>query len=535
MIKNTYISLDPKGPPRKDAINSIRYTLCLNNHLPELDSNKDLIPKLMEACQKCCEGLFGDDSKYITYNFFGKNYSDKTPFTVLDFSDPTLSFSQMILQHCVLSSYHSLVSDILEETDKGGIAMTGYYITNQVKERGINTLINNKTISVESGKLNCKKLKSVNGLNTKKSAKSSDFNKRSNTHCKNIPFVKDLFIKETENSSAIPGSAKEVKFYIQFAGLYTTICSVKAAQWRGFFHNPKGREVTTLLKRLYDIPVELNKQMESAGKNRVDQLYHRYLVERIFNFDLFNCLIQNIRKVEDNTNYRLNSSDILAILCKCKNLQNSFSRQYFIQYAFEKFFVKPNSSEDFWYEHRSHKSNELVSSTVGLSEGFQMTTWLHQFSFFCDYMSSFIIPIFEWCFVDMLLRHVEREDPDGLHISHLYRAIEILSDYIKENYTSLLDAGIKNKKEDQNQNKNKAMNPKYIIKPKNLDYLKTEPYLETLFMIFFQENKDRSINMTLLNPDYFTKADRDLYETYSSRIRNFYIELIKDKYLTPSL
>lgn len=206
MIKNTYISLDPKRPPRKDAINSIRYTLCLNNYLPELDSNKDLIPKLMEACQKCCEGLFGDESKYITYNFFGRNNeyeSDKTPFTVLDFSDPTLSFSQMILQHCVLSSYHSLVSDILEDTDEGGIAMTGYYITNQVKERGINTLINNKTISVESGKLICKKLKSVNGLNTKKSAKSSDFNKRSNTHCKNIPFVKDLFIKEIENSSEI--------------------------------------------------------------------------------------------------------------------------------------------------------------------------------------------------------------------------------------------------------------------------------------------------------------------------------------------
>ena len=134
MIKNTCISLHPSSPIRNDALNSIRHTLLLKYEVPKVDNRNQLISEVTKSCQKCCQGLFRDtiDLSYenILFNFFGtlppmavatlKNASYKLSF--LDRFPPNnqlypkmshIGYPTMILDHCVLSCYHAVLTELL--------------------------------------------------------------------------------------------------------------------------------------------------------------------------------------------------------------------------------------------------------------------------------------------------------------------------------------------------------------------------------------------------------------------------------------
>lgn len=515
MIKNTTISLSSNSKQRIDAVNTIKYSLFLNSELPDIDINEYLIPKLMESCHNCCKELFENNSNVTRYHFFGSNekYCKKSPLSYLDvdstYKDKGYSFvsdttfGSMILQHCVLNTYHAIVSDILN-----GASAESYYIVNTVQSSGVQSLIGRGAILI--GNNNVTNLSDFTSSydNAKKSSIASDFTKTSKSHLRNIPNISELFlVTDSESDFA--------KYYLQFAGLYSHINKISATQWRGFFRPVVKSTLPSLLEKLCTFSGKLS---SNSSPNPTDILYHKYLIERIFNFDLINCLLQNIQEIERKTTYKFSGEDTLKFLCKCRKLPNAFSRPYFIQYAFEKFLTLPQSGIDFWHNHLYSNSNIFVSSLNGIPLTFQMSIWLQQFDYFCNYMADFVIPIYEWCFTDLLLKAIEQKEPDATHLYHLNVAMKQLAFYMKKNCNIL-------------ENPYAANSPSGLITPqKRLPYdsLPLE-YYENIFKVFFQENYDMDLNLKILGPDFFIKSKYT--ESKKDKIRNFYIELIKENYL----
>lgn len=515
MIKNTPISLFPTSKLRIDAVNSIKYTLLLNYELPDMSNSKTLISQLMTSCHNCCSGLFSDNPQNHSYYFFGslENFN-KSALGYLDIYSPDsniynpcsdISFSKMILQHSVLSSYHTIVSDLLNEFSK-----ESYYIANTIGNHGVQYLLRKGALDINNNAIDTNSISNYQITNSKKSAIASDFMRTSKTHLKNIPHISELFEVTCTNP-------KSIKYYIQFAGLYSQICEISATKWRGFYQRPTKSTLPSLLEKLCNFPKTLN---SGYASNHVDCLYHKYLFERIFDFNLINCLLQNINKVEYKTTYRFSSKYFLDILCECQKLPNTFSRPYFIQYAFDKFFNTPNSGNNFWYQHLRPKTNELIYSLDGLSLTFEMPLWLQQFRYFCRYMTDFVIPIYEWCFTDMLLSIIEQKNPKDTHLNHLKTAIEVLATYMDENFKSL-------------ENPYSGSKLKELIVPqKNLDHINLPlSYYEIIFDNFFQKKPDLDLNLKAMGPDFFIKDTHGQVNSDKTKIRDFYIGLIKDKYL----
>lgn len=524
MIKNQIISLSKDSSIRIDAANSIKYTILLNHELPSQQPEDHLIPQIMEACKNSCIHLFCDQPNGLTFNFFGQDNPSVTLkkgiFAYLDHYESIknnnnfklfnfesdINFDTMILQHCILSSYHAILSALLN-----GFSTEGYYIANTVKSHGIQYLINKKHLVLANGRVDISADKNARTGNTKKSAQASDFMRISNTHCKNIPGIQDLFISKISGESS--GRKSKIEYYLQYAGLYTKICSISASEWRSFYKELTKNTLPTLLDGLKSIPCRLELDKEGPA---ADKLYHSYLFERIFNFDLISCLIQNIYEVERKTPYRFNGDPFLSILCECKKFPNTFSRPYFIQYAFEKFFTLPNSNNDFWHSHLRTKTNDAIYFADGVPQNFQITTWIQQFSFFCNYLSSFVIPVYEWSFINILLESIEKSSPDKSDFEHLTYARDLLSDYTNKNYKTLRSP-IKNATKQLISSQNDI---KHIDLPLS--------YYENIFKYFFQTGDVVDLNLNFINPDFFLNPNSEKGTSPSSRIRDFYLELIRD-------
>ncbi|MCD8000719.1 MAG: hypothetical protein LUH21_26235 [Clostridiales bacterium] len=522
MIKNQIISLSKDSPIRIDATNSIKYTLLLNHELPNQQSEDHLILQIMDACKNSCIHLFCDCSQGLTFNFFGQDDPsitlDNGIFAYLDHYESAknnnhlksynfasdINFDTMILQHCILSSYHAILSALLN-----GFSAEGYYIVNTVKEHGIQHLIHKKYLVLDKGCVKTSAAPNTAKTNKRKSSHASDFARVSNTHCKNISGIQDLFISKLSDET---GESK-TEYYLQYAGLYSKICKISASEWRSFYKPPTNSTLPALLDRLKIIPCELELDKEGPA---ADKLYHSYLFERIFNFGLISCLIQNIYEVERKTPYSFNGDPFLSILCECKKFPNTFSRPYFIQYAFEKFFTLPNSNNDFWHSHLRTKTNDAIYFADGVPQNFQITTWIQQFSFFCNYLSSFVIPVYEWSFINILLESIEKSSPDKSDFEHLIYARDLLSDYMNKNYETLRSP-IKNTTKQLISSQNDI---KHIDLPLS--------YYENIFKYFFQTDDVIDLNLSLINPDFFLNPNSEKGTSPSSRIRDFYLELIRD-------
>ena len=166
MITNTYIPLDKDSSVRNDAINTIKYTLLLDYQVPQY-TDDDLIFNVFRSCQKCCLGLFRDlkprheKVDESGYHFFGRTFFDNDfrrigiiPATLtLDTSsgfEPYLH--NMIMQHCIISSYHAVLTALSKDA-----STTAYGI------------YNGKHLNYETNQLHSD--------NQAKSSKAADFEK----------------------------------------------------------------------------------------------------------------------------------------------------------------------------------------------------------------------------------------------------------------------------------------------------------------------------------------------------------------------
>lgn len=506
-MQNTYIPLSNNSKIRTDAAGTIKYTLLLNYELPSADSHSNLIENLFTKCHNCCSGLFSDSPEQITYNFFGSKYIDP--------KQSHASFPQlhsMILNHCIISSYHAIITELLRDEH-----IPSYTLVNKIRTKGIYELYKTDLIINEGNKLRFKNRAASSYSH--KSRKASDFYKKSASH-KEI--LEPLFISTPSDNT--------YQYSLQFSSLCYKICNIYASRFKktdfkssDFFLNWLEKMHSSFISGA-DIKTIATKNKDDISL--IDFLYTYFLSERLFNFRLIYSLLRNILIVEEKTDYRLCTSDILKILSLCKKLPNVFSRQYFLKFAFDSFDDISNSYADFWHEN-DMKGNDII---MGINRtqrlGFQFEKWIEQYELFINYMSEFIIPIYEWCFLDMLLSVIECDYPSETHFNHLLRAVTILSDHVNTHYKEILTP-------QENFNSEDKDILSILCKPKKIATLHNLSLdtLKTIYNeLYLPENDDLNLPV-YLNPNYFKNINPDKRNNSVMRIRAFYTNLIRYDHL----
>lgn len=560
MIKNQYIDLDNTSLTRLDALNSIKYTLLLDYNIQDIADMDNPIPEIMKRCHHCCKGLFQDcfsnqsETDIISFNFFGwpgempnnkveptgKNISrylsflNSFPPNKKFYSiDNVVGFPTMILDHCVLSCYHAVLTDLLH-----GETVTAYNITNDLKTSGIHSLYKDNRLDFQATSRDILRKAQYHSLsNSKKSASASDFIKTAETHLKILPFAQSLF----EMTSTDTNKPNNHNFFLQFSGIFSHICQIDTRIWKKCFlsTNKKSNQESTL-QALEDLSLKLlpkNAKFSSCLPERVfcesfhdpvDGIYHYYILERMFNLNLFYCLLRNIHRIETNTFYRLCQKELFKCLCHCKKLPNSFSRQYFVQYAFDQLINEPMSYRDFWHNHRLDMSTSVIESPLKNMTHFQFARWLDQFSLFCDYMADYVIPIYEWCFTNMIMDVMKQVIPESytpkidhmaIHKKRLIKAMELLSGYMEQNYKQILRPIEFKTYQD-------ILDIITEHKSGILDLNIPPDSLQQLFDLFFNTQDEINLNLIPLSPDFFLSGKRDPQYHNEKHIRNFYINIL---------
>lgn len=550
MISNTYIPLDPNSQIRIDALNTIKYTLMLNYQVPELNNRDNLIDDIMKNCQICCDGLFKENYNYSdTFNFFGRLLLGKKPDSLFYLNDirpssKLTSIPSMILHHCILSSYHAILTELLQNYQ-----ISSYAMVNNIKTYGFQSLKKNGMVLLKDNQVKFKGQKE-DTKSSKKSSKTSDFIRVVNSH-KNIGSLSNI-MKLMMNSESV--DSFNYNYSLQFSELCYRICQIKAPDWKRI-------KVTSDLETIKNITASMEPHNISFRKiyirkdfngNQTDTLYHYYLTERIFNFNLFFSLLDDIKQIESKTIYRLDQKYIIPILCLCKELPNVFSRQVFLKYAFGQIESEPESYSDFWTLNKYEKRYSMVEFSK-YPKGFHFHRWIEQYKLFFKYFSSYIIPVYEWCFINMLMESIEQSTPNGTHIENLSEALNLLNEYMEKNGESIIHPLQPEKdvldiiKQD---NYNILLKPFYkdgikqiihnsgnildiITEHKNLPYLESlsKDSIKQIISNLLLSSENLELNLPALNPNFFKHSKAQTVNTNSSFIRKFYLDLVYSTYL----
>lgn len=570
MINNEHISLSQSSTVRTDALNSIKHTLLLDYQTPQIADLSNPIPEIIKNCHWCCSGLFKDveycslSNNNFGFYFFGspsnignniqnsskkkRKENSKLLSSLDEYKLPTdnktctnsenqnIKLPDMILDHCVLSCYHAVITDLLYDQ-----TVTLYECVNDIKYAGVHSLYKNGKIDFKNKneKLLKRDLNKQSG-NTKKSSLASDFGRKVTSHFKSLPYFETLFTSQIIDNS----SPKNVRYYLQFSGLLSHICEIDARSLKLFSKTITEYNRGNILQHFESIsdsmsnrPSKDNTKSESVLLNHdsVDDLYYRYIIERTFNFNLFYSLLRNIHRIESNTNFQLCQEEILKILCLCQKLPNAFSRQCFLQYAFDNLITQPDSYFDFWHDHQLNMNNYVLEYYTKPRLGFQFMKWINQFEHFCNYIGDFVIPIYEWCFTNMLMEVIENtlskkencNDSTVFHKLCLFEAFQILSNYMekKENYNRILQPI-------PISNSQGSLDIATVHAKGVLDLNIPAHSLQYLFRAFDPALGEQELNLVHLDRNFFIYGtnDKDTDKNHTSpkqnHIRNFYINLL---------
>ena len=142
-------------------------------------------------------------------------------------------------------------------------------------------------------------------------------------------------------------------------------------------------------------------------------------------------------------------------------------------------------------------------------------------------MSQYVIPIYDWCFLTMLLECIEKSSPQKSPRFHLEQAMKLLIQYMAANYKDILRP-IKFPKGER-------FDGIDIVSDKNFDTLVNfcmarKEDITTLINFFFFETdenmtlryKDIRLNLSPLNPSIFKGKEGKC----RSRILNDYFDLL---------
>lgn len=575
MIINTRIPLEPNSQTLINAKNTIIYTLGLDWNPLESPKTSTMIAEAIEHCEEACLKLFTDrNPKQFAFYFFGQKsvrrksqIKSTNPFERLDYlylprensKDTKLvkntSFPQLILQHCLLSSYHAIITDCL-----GDHGLSSYAIINKVKSSGPGFLLKNACTKAASGNL---KLKSTllqdgsqdeDGTISTASSRASDFNKTSKNFFKEAaPFycLKDFFIfcekSNDTNSSNSSQKTQALQYQASFAGLFYKLHLLGISEWKQLIR-PVNRlsEIDIFINHAKELSNILSHELLPSSKrkasetfeskhcdffnssvlNSMDRLYYYYLTERLFNFESFFCILQNMASIID---FDLCSTEMINVFFSCLELPNALNRHYFLQYAFYHLTARSNSSEDFWnhfvYPFPSDKRKGL-HSTRDFPMGFDIHLWSKQFKLFCNYLGKYIIPVYEWYFLLLLLDGIEKIYPDKTHFERLQELAKILEEYVESNYEKILHPFALH-------NTNDFVD---LLTPYTIGDIKKNISINNfnkLTSTFFNSSKDRELNLPELTPALYRSYRNGKFDSNNDRFRSFFITLARDSILNP--
>lgn len=122
----------------------------------------------------------------------------------------------MIMQHCIISSYHAILTELLNNQ-----AITSYSVENKIKHQGFFKLYKKEAISIRENDVIFHELNK--GANSSKSSKAAAFDGITRTHIKAIPNIMGFFMMD---------STKETLSYkLQFASIAYHINKIRVTNW----------------------------------------------------------------------------------------------------------------------------------------------------------------------------------------------------------------------------------------------------------------------------------------------------------------
>lgn len=552
MIKNSQISLEPSAKERLNAVNMLRYTLFLEHQTPDLGDMIEMLDNeiehqdvqlqvffssLMKKTQSRCSGLFGDGSaRAFYYRFFGFQKNDTTSaLACLDRRSPISDIGElnekagldtMILQHCVFSSYHAVLTNLVKDH-----RVTSYEMANKIRTKGIHSLYKEGKISFTDKGLEYHDREK--DASKKNSSRASDFSGKTKTHIRWMPHIMELFAESTGETS--------YSYRSQFSQICYHICNeIKATDFRFLkYDERKKREIGTLLASIEGLTVSLEPRLdldsrkiperifESFNGDVVDGLYHYYITERVFDLNLFYALAKNIQSVESQTSYHLCQDHIIRELICCRDLPNAFSRQYFLKYAFDSIIDEAASHYDFWHIKDMLGSGSMMSYS-NEPRFFDLLQWIRQYRAFMGYMSKFMIPVYEWCFIDMLLSAIEQRYPEKTHTFHLEYAFKMLSRYIEENHRSILQPIRSESEMDLVDIISEHKDARYII-----DHLSHDSLRQMVDELIRSDDAlgkidDLELNLYALDPSFFDDRNKNPGNNIYKKLHSLYTKYVWD-------
>lgn len=460
-VTNFAINLDSESDWRIETSNILKYTFLLdycfedeieNNYNELTDTTKSsIINEVITQCQCACNRIFLDDthpSHIFYYNFFGfhpitispyidsklkindlqtktknKNYKPTQDDyfylfreigmipSELDeqhkpFSKPFLH--NLIIQHCIISCYHAVMTELNALNHINNLQIDRPYILDTLMGRA----------------------SKKNEKNTSSVSKKSNFTVTFEKHEISIPFF-DFDIAALTMPETV-----------------LNLCQVHASHFTRVF-NPysiskkgtKGKEVEhtkiTKLNNILKLSSELYPRHEKRKRLTPNDIYQNYLIERIFDFRLFYSVLNAILYINNKTKYKLSDSLILNNLCACKLLPNTFSRQAMLWYAVLHISDDTYTGYNYW----NNMNDDPFSLTnagqfTDYSTPFDFFEWSRQFRLFCQYMADFIIPVYEWCFTDILFTKIENATKSKASFGYKDRLITaktLLEEFIADN------------------------------------------------------------------------------------------------------
>ncbi len=446
------------------ARKTLEFTLFISPVQPIKDNNEAIwIEEALNRTSKCCHKyLF----KKFGYRFFGDiNFDNKESFNrPSDFFsccelDETPLFLPAIQDQCVLSAYDSIVRVIgnsylsaanivcLEKS----IQRKYFAKSSDTKKLdaglffGIERLSDEKLVDNRFTVSNLKTNGFVNDTEDEDYIRNNVNNMRG--------FIRGLFYMVDSNKCSrmlsegvltntrillshlpilYPLCKTDKRFLGDLLGLY----NVDIGEFTGETSKVENKKAW---ERLYNFKKSICYTIPSSGKVPVDDIYRYYRLESMFNMDIFNCIAQNIQKVKQAGRPCPSGINDYTSIAFAAALPNIFTRNIFVQYAFE-CLIRQNK---LGYSNFLVSQNQKKAFAFPAEEGFSIHTWHKLFENFCSLFSWIIIPAQEWYFLITLYETVKyhyteecSSAKDKMFAEN--KLYEVLKKYIEENATQLI-------------------------------------------------------------------------------------------------
>lgn len=445
-LNNHVISLSPDSPERQEAENILKYTLLLDTDdnftdppllaegmdaediLADMQSNeakyKNNIDKIIFNIRKitlenCSKLLATEETSFCPDTFFGCNPRNK------NIAITSKDFFTMLLDDVVMWTYHAVITELFSSCKN----IKPYSSVKLLAEKGLCELLEKKWISLNDKgvEIHTEKFQYKRISLSKKNGSYDTYSDPSNYKSRLNARLTTIGADGTKLNRGIPVQYSNLLYLIANKNLnYKWLISTKSNIYNFRKDNSHFYQTINMLTPYIERTTISNSKF-------VDKIYSYYILEKIFNINLFYNLLYNLdeqTKDEHTEASFLLHSDTLPVLKNCLKLPNVFSRNYFITSAFGYIDKNTISSVNFWRDIDITQRDRLVSRSRENTE-FQSSKWLQQYTAFINYMSDFLLPLYKWYFMSLLLRRIEKEFPSYSHLGHLGIIFIILSNWLK--------------------------------------------------------------------------------------------------------